>query len=107
MAFTHTTTGMTGRGTIVRGDVAWVSGTWASKSVSAGTIVTGGSLVLCHDVSVGSALITGGTASAGGSAIIHSNKNKSGVGDSGNGLIQVTSIQSAIGTAGDWWAIVV
>ncbi len=61
MAFTHTTTGMTGRGTIVRGDVAWVSGTWASKSVSAGTIVTGGSLVLCHDVSVGSALITGGT----------------------------------------------
>ena len=102
--FTHTTTGATDQSSIVRGKAGIISGTWDSGNAADGTIVTGGSVVLCHGVTVGSATIPG---TEGGTArIVLSEKNKTGSGTSANGSIRVHSIDIKNSLAGDWWAIV-
>jgi len=50
MAFSHTTDTYKGRGSIIRGDVNRVGGTWNAASVTKGTIVTGGVSVLGYGV---------------------------------------------------------
>ena len=87
MTFTNTTTGATDRSSIVRGDVALVSGTWNNGGDTAsGTLITGGSAILSHGVTVGSAGETGN-------------------GDNLDGAIRISSIDASNGVAGDWWAI--
>ena len=101
MVFTHTLTGATDRSSIVRGDVAMVSGTWDAKAVVLGSIRTGGSVVLSHGVSVGSAAALTGTAKM----VLHA-KNIDADKATKNGFIGVTSIDVANNVSGDWWAIV-
>ena len=103
MGFTHTTTGATDRSTIVRGDVAIISGTWRSKGVASGTILTGGSVILAHDVTVGSAPVSGSAMT--GSAVVLSAKNKAGDQSAKNGTIMVRSLDTSNEISGDWWAI--
>ena len=104
MAFSHTTNGATDRGSIFRGDVGFVSGTWTSVSETSGTISTGMSTILAHDVTVGSAF-TGGPGTAGGSAMILHAKNQTGGGNSKAGLIRVSSMDDGNTMSGDWWAV--
>lgn len=101
MTFTHTTTGATNRSSIVRGDVALVSGTWRAKGTVSGTVVTGGTVILAHDVTVGSAGVTSGTAK-----VIFSQKNVGGSKATENGSIGVTGLDQGNETSGDWWAVV-
>lgn len=107
MAFTSTGTGLTNRTTIVRGDTAILSGTWFGSAVVSGTISPGGTVVLAHGVTLGSASLVGGTTTPhGASASIFSAKNQTGNGDTRNGVIRVSSLDNSSETAGDWWAIV-
>lgn len=101
MAFSRTITGATDRSSIVRGDVGIVSGTWSSGTDASGTIATGGSVVLAHGVTIGSASVVSGT-----TKVIFSEKNKTGNGDTRNGVIRVTAMDPSNELTGDWWAIV-
>lgn len=108
MVFTHTITGATNRSSVFRGDVGLVSGTWTSTNGTAGIIETGGSTILAHNVTVGSASDsgTGTLAVYGGSASILSFKNKDVNGDGLPGHIQVKEIDNSNIASGDWWAVV-
>ncbi len=92
---------MTNRSSIVRGDVGMVSGTWLAIDSATGTVDTGGSVILAHGLTVGSAGVVSGTAQ-----IVFSNKNKRGNLTTKNGTIAVTSIDTKDVVAGDWWAVV-
>lgn len=102
MAFTYTVTDASNRSSIVRGDVGLVSGTWRGSAVIVGTIVpTGGSVILCHGLTVGSAAVSSGTAK-----MVHSLKNTDGNRAAKNNMIGVFNIDPANEVTGDWWAIV-
>jgi len=105
--FTHGTAGATDQSSIFRGNVGFVSGTWESDHKASGTIITGGSIVLGHDLTVGSAKIFGGSGSVTGTAeLVFSNKNTGGNGTTQQGSIQVKEIDPSNAVAGDWSAVV-
>lgn len=89
----YTTTGATDRSSIVRGDVAFVSGVLIAGGIATATIVTGGSTVLSC-----------GVHSSATAAITCYRKNFDGLAATANGSIGVT--QMAENLTGDWWAIV-
>jgi len=100
LTFTYGTAGAVDRSSIVRGDVAFISGAWANdktNSTSSGTIVTGGSVILAHGVTIGSAIV--------GSAVINSAKNESSRGVTAIGQIRVEKLDTGRSTSGDWWAV--
>ncbi len=101
MVFTHTTTGATDRSTIIKGDVGLISGTWQSSGVTSGSIKTGGSVILAHGLTVGSAGVTSGTAKT-----VLSEKNVNADRTAKNGYIGVTQIDQSNEVTGDWWAFV-
>jgi len=101
MVFSYTTTGATNRGTIFRGDVAFISGTWNGSST--GTVVTGGSVILAHDVTIGSAAVGSASFLTGASAMVISAKNQTGTGASKNGAIKISQV--GCHASGDWWAV--
>lgn len=90
--FTHTITGATNQGSIVRGNVGFVSGVWDCDTVVIGTITTGLSLVLGYGIEnkisekgiQSKANVTGGDVASNGSI----------------GILAATSDDE-----GDWWAI--
>ena len=87
MVFSYTTTGATNRSSIVRGDVAFVSGTFDFGTfTSTQTIVTGGAAVLAYGFQCS-------TVTAQPAAVVSS------------GNIAIQDIGSCT-KAGDWWAIV-
>jgi len=91
MVFSHTTTAFAGRGSIIRGDVNRVGGTWNAASVTKGTIVTGGVSVLAYGLS--------NNATEKG---LRSKKNVDEDGTTAAGSIGILAATSS--DTGDWWA---
>ncbi len=97
IVFSHTTNGATNRSSIVRGDVAFISGTWNGGGDASGTVVTGGSTILAYGVEVGSVTVT----NTGSAMLVLSNKN-----NPLPGSIKITKMTpTGPGISGDWWAI--
>jgi len=98
MAFAYTTTGATDESSVVRGNVALVSGTWAG-SAGSGTIDTGLSTVLGYGVEIST--VDGGT---GGTASFKVKANVTGNETASAGKIGILNLDN-VNTKGDWWAI--
>lgn len=99
VAFSYTTTGATGRSTIVRGDVGLISGTWDAGSTGTANIVTGGSAILAYGINMNS-----------GTSMPLTRPNyrilTNTAGSAQDGTIAFTSIPTNR-KSGDWWVLAV
>lgn len=93
MTFSHTVTGATNQSSIVRGNTSFVSGVFDADSVTKGTIVTGGTLVLAYGLE--------NNATEKG---MKTKKNVDADGSAAKGSIGLLACTSS--DTGDWWAIV-
>ena len=94
MAFSHSTSGASNQGSIVRGNVALISGQFNATDGTAYTITTGvsGRILACGVESTSSATVM---------PLLHRNLDSGDNASSGQIKIQTTGT----GNAGYWWAI--